>query len=680
MEQTQAQKDAELLATLDSMGISDSFTPVTQPVTSPIADLQRTSEKASIGSVVGDFLTQYAPEIGELGGDLAAARIALSNMSKAPKNPAAQIAVGGGSMLAYELGLPMFGRAVGETVQDFVEGRVDPMDTINGALEAGAFGALGAGAGQIIGGAKDAITSLRLGKQPTPEQLQHLSELNTALLNSGIKIGDTDIPVHLTPAQMTGSPFMATLEKISMAGFGGGRIFDIYKAQDEALRKIYDQNVTMYDALRRNSDGTVRGVADKETGQIFQESLEQARGEFIAFSEKQWQNLDEVAKGTKLNTTGVENYVRAVLKEAGVDLIPNRGLTGSKQDLQKMATRLGNENLAVFEKTLKGLLDNERSVSFHAAFTDIRNMRDLAYKASKEGDNSLAYALNRLRDKYEAVLNSQSTKVGTDVWKRFQNLSEMYSKGMEGFNRSKIEVGLEVAPEFVGEQLLKEGNVTSVEAAFEAIKHSSGISNLFGKGLSTSAEETTKRMKAGYLDALYERIQTAKPDKGIQAAVQAFTDLTRKSKANRTFNAVFSPKEQANILKGLEYASSFERQSGGNISLAVRGQQAANVRKILANENSALGNTWSAFIAAGPAMFGRWMLEESGEKQIRKLIQLNKKLLDDPVKFNKRDQMALFSIMASAPFRHDELPPEWQDMKEDPRDVILTKKLESLGL
>lgn len=677
-EQTQQNQDAEVLRLLEQAGVSDTFTPVADPIKSPVSQIKEDIGPSPV-EYVGNVLTQYAPEIGELGGDLAAARYAMQAL-KDPVPPAMKPITAVARGLAAEAGLPMLGRAAGETVQDYVEGRVDPIDTINKVAETGAFAVFGKAAGEIIGGAKDAIHALQIGKKPTEEQLKFLMEVNQAISKSGVTIGDTGVPVHLTPAQLTGSGFMATLEKIGLAGFGGGRIFDIYKAQDEAIRKIYDQNVTMLDITRRNSDGTVNGLSDFDMGEAFQGAINQARNEFITFSEKHWKELDSTAKNIKLNTTGVENYVRNVLQEAGVDLVPNRGLTGSKKDLQNLTTRLGNENLEVFEKTLKGLLDNERSVSFYGAFTDIRNIRELAYKASKEGNQSLAKSLNELRGAYEAVLNKQSDKVGTDVWKRFQNLSDMYAKGMEGFNRATIEIGLETQPEFVGEMIFKEGNVTVARDAMQAIKHSSSISSLFGKGLSEEQGKTLRRMQAGYLDSIYGRILASSDDKAIDAAIKEFTQLTTSSKANRTFSTVFSKEDQAKVLKGLRYAKTLERQAAGNFSLAVRGQQTANVRKILSDQNSLLGKTWGAMLASGPALIARWMLESGGEKQIKKFMGLNSKLMMNPSEFNKRDQMALFSVMASAPFRHEELPSDFQEVQADPRDIILMKKLESLGL
>jgi hypothetical protein len=677
-EQTQPNQDAEILKLLDQAGVSDTFTPVADPIKSPISEISEGIGPSPM-EAVGNFLTQYAPELGELGGDLGAARYAMQAM-RDPVPPMMKPVTAAARGIAAEVGLPMLGRAVGETVQDYVEGRVDPIDTINKAAETGAFATFGRAAGEILGGAKEAIHKLQIGKKPTEEQLKYLMEVNQALGNSGVTIGDTGVPVHLTPAQLTGSKFLTTLEKIGLAGFGGGGIFDIYKAQDEAIRKIYDQNVTMLDITRRNSDGSVNGLSDYDMGKAFQDSVDQARGEFIAFSEKQWGELDKQAKNVKLNTTGVESYVRNVLQDAGVDLVPNRGLTGSKKDLQNLTTRLGNENLEIFEKTLKGLLDNERSVSFYGAFTDIRNLRDLAYQASKEGNQGLAKSLNNLRAAYEKSLNNQSEKVGTDVWKRFQNLSDMYAKGMEGFNRATIEVGLDAHPEFVGELLFKEGNVTTAKDAMEALKHSAGISSLFGKGLTEDQGKTLKRMQAGYLDSLYGKILASPDEKAIDTAIKEFTKLTTNSKTNRTFATVFSKEDQGKILKGLQYAKQMEKQSAGNFSLAVRGQQTANVRKVLSDQNSALGKTWAAMLAAGPAMIARWMLEEGGEKQVKRLMGLNSKLMMNPNEFNKRDQMALFSVMASAPFRHEELPSDFQEVQADPRDVILMKKLESLGI
>jgi len=256
----------------------------------------------------------------------------------------------------------------------------------------------------------------------------------------------------------------------------------------------------------------------------------------------------------------------------------------------------------------------------------------------------------------------------------------MYAKGMGGFERAKIEIGLDVDPAYLGELVFKEGNVDTAKAAMDAIKHSSSMSSLFGKGLSNSPEETLRRMQAGYLDNLYESIRMSADEKGIDAAIKKFSALTQSSKSNRTFATVFSKEDQSKILKGLQYAKALEKQSAGNFSLAVRGQQTAAVRRVLNDQNSALGRTWAAFTAAGPALIARWMLESGGEKQIKRYMGLNNKLVKYPEQFDKRDQMALFSVMASAPWRHDELPQELQEGKLDPKDAIMLQKLESFGL
>jgi uncharacterized protein YcfJ len=643
---------------------------------SPVKQLQE-QLPPSAWEQAGQLVREYAPVTGEIGGAIGGAIQGGRQGWQVGKVPGAVVGTIAGAAA---------GRLVGETAADIAGDEVDILDTLENTGEAALYAALGEGAFSIISKGVKAIRNIRAGAQLSPADQQALAELNQALINSGVttKVNGKVVPVQLTPAQITQSGFQKNLERIALSGMGGGAISDLYKAQNTALKSIFDSTVK---AFGRSGAG-----AREATGKAFQESLEQVEKELMSWAEPKYAALDGLAKKTPMSFASVGEWARQTLVKNSQNLRPNRGLTGSISDIMTSATRLPKEQ----EKVLKRLLQNERNMTFKDSFAELKRLttelREIQSNTTKKQPELVKF-YNETIERMHTMMDKQAQKMGSSVYQQFKEVSDVYRGGMTNLRGKAIAELATKAPERVGETIFANGNVTLVKDAFKAIDDAAELSlQTGGKGIDVATLKGD--LKAGYLDSLFKRVQSEMTDSAADKASTVFGKLKGDPALADTFNAVLSKKEQAEVMKVLGWAEKLEAEAAGNFSLIVRGKQSQSLNTLVTNIQSAAG-----FGAAGTAALGGVPAAIAATTVAMGLItapnfiakravqgKVTNKLLSSAQKLVKkagtsdfdwvRDGGALVAIVAQLGVNNEDLPEDMRQEGIEGSEALLLKMLE----
>lgn len=607
--------------------------PVVPP--SPVAEIAQ-AMPPSLMEQAGEVVRDWAPMTGEIAGSIAGSLQGASRGWNVGKVPGAVVGGVAGAIL---------GRGLGETAADLAGDDVDVLDTLSNMAEAGAWEAGGAGVFAVLGKGYRAIRNYRAGKEMTEEEIKSIAELQKFMQSQG---------TTLTPSQITQSGWQQTLDKVSLAGFGGeSQMTSLYLSQNEALKKAFEQEVKIV--------GKTDRVA---AGKAFQDAIGQVEDELIAWAKPQYAAIDKIAKKTPMSFQSMEQWIRGKLLSSGSNLRPNKFKTASIDDLMTMQTRLRPE----MEKELKTLLRNSRTISFANGFDDIKRisgeLRKL--KANKtQPDKELEQFYSSLLDRYHVMMDKQAKAAGTQVYEQYKKVSDVYRDSLEVLRSKSMMSLIDKAPEKIGEEVWANGNVTSVAEAYRAIEQAAKTAKKVG-GKPVDVADLKSRFKAGYLDNLFRQVQSEMTDSATTKASTIFGKIAGDPKTRDTFNAVLSKKEQDRIKYVLKWAETLEKQGAGNFSLVVRGRQSAGLKQAL-NTLSAtttasglidpIGFAVGGALAVSPALLARWATSGKASQKAMKQMQglVAKKVAGnwDPV----RDGGAWLSLIASMPLREDDIDP-----------------------
>lgn len=643
---------------------------------SPVKQLQE-QMPPSAWEKAGELVREYAPVTGEISGAIGGAIQGGRQGWQVGKIPGAVVGTIAGATA---------GRLAGETVADLAGDEFDILDTLENTGEAAMYAALGEGAFGIISKGVKAIRNLRAGVQLSPADQQALAELNQALKDSGVttKVNGQVVPVQLTPAQVTQSGFQKNLEKIAISGMGGGAITDLYRAQNTALKSIFDSTVKTF--------GRSGAGAREATGKAFQESMEQVEKELITWAEPKYAALDSLAKKTPMSFASVSEWARRMLVDNSTNLRPNRGLTGSISDIMTSATRLPKEQEAV----LKRLLKNERNMTFKDSFAELKRLttelREIQSTTTKKQPELVEF-YSKTIERMHTMMDAQAKKMGGNVYEQFKEVSDVYRQGMTNL-RGEAVAGLATkAPEKVGETIYANGNVTLVKEAFKAIDDAAAMSlQTGGKGIDVAALKGD--LKAGYLDSLFKRVQSEMSDSATDKASTIFGKLRGDPQIADTFNAVLSKKEQSQVMQVLGWAEKLEGEAAGNFSLIVRGKQSQGLNTLITNIQSAsgLGAAGAAAVGGVPAAIAAstvaLALITAPNFIAKRAVQgkVTGKLLSSAKQLVKkagtsdfdwvRDGGALVAIVAQLGVDNQDLPEDMRQEGIDGSEALLLKMLE----
>ena len=577
------------------------------------------------------------PDIGESGGEIAGMLEGGRRGMQLPGGPAAKLF---GTAVGGTLGA-MYGSATGETLRQLFQGESDPLKVINKALESGLFSS----AGEIVslfGLAGRGIEKLRNKENLSAEELASLDELQKSLQSVGIT---------LTPGQLTSSNLQQTFEKIAISGFGGEAKFkSLYESQEAFIRDELQRLVK----LSGNPDRKV-------TGQMFQETLGKAEDDLIKWAQPKYKHLDSVARNINLSMQSTEQTLRNAKKKAMVDRRPGA------------PSRLDNE----VEQMYDYVLGNTRNLSFESLFDTISYLTREQRKVNARIDNRNPTLEKAYRDTIESLLGDARKAVeksGDDtVMNLYDEVTGVYRESLKTLNDNAIKGLASKQPEFVGEEIYRNGSVSSVEAAFKAVDEAAALAKRNGE---TFDPETVKNnIRAGYLRQLFVKADVN--ETSTEAAAKLLRQLEGDDTMGDTFKAVLTPEQVGQVKRVLGWASTLEKQSAGNFSLIVRGRQSGALNQAV-NEagNAGAGTGFSplllasaATLVASPLFLANRAI--NGKVTNKTLSQLKDFVTRyDAGKLDAGDVSSFFLLLANDASESDYIPPELKVPNLSPKETF----------
>lgn len=565
------------------------------------------------------------PDIGESSGELAGMVEGARRGAQLPGGPAVKVA---GTAIGGTIGA-MLGTGAGETLRQLFQGESDPAKVINKVLESGLFSS----AGEVVslfGFAGRGIEKLRSKENLTADEISSLSELQQGLQSLGIS---------LTPAQLTNSGFQQTLEKVAISGFGGEAKFaQLYEAQENFIK----------DELKRLVKQT--GNPDRKlTGEMFQSAIEKAEDDLIKWAQPKYTNLDKVARDVRLSMQPTETKLRNAKKKAKVDRRP-----GSP-------SRLDSEVETMYDY----VLGNTRNLSFESLFDTVSYLTREQRKVANRVDNRNPTLEKAYRDTIESLLDDARASVaksGDDtVMRLYDEVTPVYRESLKTLNDKAIRGIVIDQPEFVGETIYRNGNISTVESAFKAVDEAAVNAKRVGEKF--DAEEVKNNIRAGYLRKLFVKAQV--DDTSTETASRLLKQLENDPEMADTFNAVLPPKMRNEVKRVLGWAQKLEKQSAGNFSLIVRGRQSGALNQAV-NEvgNAGAGSGFSPFLLASAASLVASPLFLANRAINGKVTNKNLSQLRDFItkydqnKLDAGDISSFFLLLANDASESDYIPPE----------------------
>lgn len=571
-----------------------------------------------------DFLAPYVPPLGEMG-------LTLEGMRKGAQ---AGRVLGTPGMVGGAIVGATIGRGTGETLSDLMANRpFDPVGNIEKALEAGVFASGGEVLGTAIQKGIQAIRVIRAGRTPSPDDLESIKKLQNELSQFKDKNGK---PLTLTPNQIMQSPMQSSFERIALSGFGG----------EEKMRALYEAQADFF-LTRLETMIPDLGNADRvQLGKAIQGVLKDGEEQLIAWARPKYAELDRLGAETPVVLNNLTEYIRTTRQTAK---------TGRKA---KAGSRLDPE-----VESLMVLLNGEmKNNNFKSQFELLSRLYSDLRKAKTRRDPNTSYevALNKAIENIHKDLDSAAGDVGGDLYKKYTEVSGIYRGSMETLHDDALRGIADMNPEFVGEEIYRQGNVTAIQKAFNAIDESVALAKRAGEKVPTGhAEKLKNQLRAGYFDALITPVQNQ--ESSIKTAQQLLSKVNSDVKVRDTFNTLFSTKQQKNIKEVLGWGAIMEKENAGNFSLIVRGRQSGEFNKLstVALQGSSAISAGPLgllspgavlvplLVVTGPHFLARRATGGTASKELLNLIEGNIKRLNEN-KYGVRDVITLLNVLADS--------------------------------
>ena len=538
---------------------------------------------------------------------------------------------------AQAAGMFTFGAAgavMGDNLKNLFTGQGDILDSINEGLKSGLFFGMGEGVVKGVTLAGSAINNIRKGVQPSPEQLAALQNLQTELKAYGVEIGEQ---VTLTMGQIQQKGLTNTLESIAKAGFGGDNAFNaMYQKQAEFITNRVDKLIQGF-----------TGRSRLEIGQAVTKAIQEGDEALKAWAQPKFKEIHDLAGGAKISIQGTETFVRNQLAKGRQNM---RG-----------GTRLDAE----VETLYKDLLQNQRNITFENLFDQISMFTAKLRQVQQADVRNPA-----LEKQYTVLINRlmKDARKGAErlgqpeIMEKYDSVTGIYKETLRSLYPSTLKGLASKAPEWVGSEIAKTGNVSAIQDAFRAIdastefqRRTADSAEVAGQVVADAAQ-LKQDLKGGYLRQLLEGVETA------EGTVGALAQLKRKlqgAEMGDTFKAMLTPQEQAKVNEILDFSDTLVQTSSGAFSLVVRGRQAGSLNQVLTQAGT--GTTVGGGVFADPMIFmaGVSILTapkllamhalnpKTADRMLKMLRPLTKRMMKDDYAMTAQDARMVATMLAS---------------------------------
>ncbi len=378
---------------------------------------------------------------------------------------------------------------------------------------------------------------------------------------------------HLTPAQMTESRIIDTIEGMAEKSFFGGGKLQRLKTltQPKAFAKYVD------DVVEQISRGARTNLSPEDVGDLLLDTIEGKKLAFRTTAKAAYARVDKLSKGTRVSLVSLKEFAKKSARKAKI----RKGIGSTQAGDTLLGKVLQLDDFVSFKQaqSLRSALLDERSAM---AVT-----RDKAIGLSKQfirlTDNAMEAGANNFSDVSEAV----------NAW-RIAN--KFYREGQEKFNK-KIIKSLS--------KTLAENPEVAVRKIFrpQASRQIKVVKDLVDKG-------TWRQLKTANLEHI---IREAADADGV---VLGKTFLSKLNKlGDDTVKMIYNQQELASIRSIGKMGEILQKPTGGSGGMVIQLMQAGAAMNLLTGGFPQLTRESAAVLIAPPVLsrmianptFSKWL-------------------------------------------------------------------------
>lgn len=376
---------------------------------------------------------------------------------------------------------------------------------------------------------------------------------------------------HLTPAQMTESRIIDTVEGMAEKSFFGGGKLQRLKTltQPVAFTKYVD------DVVEQIAHGVKTNLSPEDIGDLLLDTIEGKRTAFRATAKAAYAKVDKLSKGTRVDLRPLKEFAKKSMRKAKI----RKGIGSTQAGDTLLGKVLQLDDMISFKQaqSLRSALLDERSAM---AVT-----RDKAIGLSKQfirlTDDAMEAGANNFSDVSEAV----------NAW-RIAN--KFYREGQEKFNK-KIIKSLS--------KTLAENPEVAIRKIFrpQASRQIKVVKDLVDKG-------TWQQLKTANLEYL---IREASDADGVVLGKSFLNKLNKLG--DDTVKTIYNQQELASIRSIGKMGELLQKPTGGSGGMVIQLMQAGAAMNLLTGGIPRLTEE-SAAVLIGPPVLSRMIANPTFSK------------------------------------------------------------------
>jgi len=500
----------------------------------------------------GFFETETGQTVGGIAGGIRGASMGL------PYGPAGVI--GGGAAGAF------FGGAAGEGLQQtYLKMTDNPLaaqnlpDTLQKMLESGAEEAMYDAFGSVV------FKTLGAGwRFIRPKEIEGIEEVQKIMNEFG---------GSLTAAQRTENGFVSTIEGLTRASWGGGRLKEMDAINDEAIKKYADDYINAF------TDTANRELTDDGVGKLFINAIEEGQTAFKGIANDMYSKLDNlyveqvkkkvIKKTTPTGMFGPDgtmlNKVSSTTVEEAVKPVNTKGIKGVVNKVLKLQEELKGATLGDYGASIVNAVSkiSDDGLSFAAA-QELRSglLSNIRAIEGQLGEGKTKKILTDLVDQIDTAMEKGAVSTGNEAFiKQWQSANKFYKEGQNFINTKFINKLIQKNPERLGESIFATGNITQIRDAKRALAKAASYSKKTSNPIDFSS--TWKRMQGGYLNKILGN--ATDPITGELSIRKLSNFLKKNTPEGRTFYNAFTPEQRTSLksfINNLEKAQRRPKAAG----------------------------------------------------------------------------------------------------------------------
>jgi len=386
------------------------------------------------------------------------------------------------------------------------------------------------------------------------------TRLNRELLKRG---------AHLTPAQMTESRIIDTIEGMAEKSFFGGGKLQRLKTigQPEAFSRYVD------DIVEQIAKGTKKQMSPEDVGDLLLDTIEGKRSVFKATAKAAYAKVDKLGKGVKVSLVDMKKFARIRMKDAAI--------------------RKGIGSTTAGDTLLKKVLQLDDSITFRQAQALRSALLDERSAMAVTRDKALGIASQFIKQT-DSAIEKGSKEFSPEALNAWRIANKFYREGQEKFNKKIVKSltkSLAENPEVAVKKIFRPGASKQIKAVKAVID-----------------PKTWNTLKTSYLETLIKEGSNA------DGVVLGKSFLKRLNKmGDSTLKTIFNGQEIASIRDIGRVGEILQRPTGGSGGVVIQLMQAGAAMQLISGKLPELTSE-SGVVLIAPTVLSRMIANPKWSK------------------------------------------------------------------